>query len=92
VLFVDVTAYQDNRPLTFGVRAKLATVDGPRVIWTYDEILSAADPAVAGSAQAHARAAAPAGLPVDISSSALQSPSRFAAYVADTVFGTLPPR
>jgi hypothetical protein len=92
VLFVDVTAYQDNRPLTFGVRAKLATVTGPRVIWTYDEILSAADPAVAGSARAHARATARADLPVDLSASALQSPSRFAAYVAATVFGTLPPR
>ncbi len=92
VLFVDITSYRDFRPLTMGVRAKLALFAGPRVIWTYDEVLSTANTAVANSAQDHARATGPGGLPVDLSSSALQSPSRFAAYVADTTFGTLPPR
>lgn len=92
VLFIDVTAYRDHRPLALGVRAKLATVTGPRLVWSYDEILSNASPAVAASAQARARAIGSASLPVDLSPSALQSPSRFAAYVADAVFGTLPPR
>lgn len=92
VLFVDVTAYRDHRPLALGVRAKLATVAGPQLVWSYDEILSNASPAVAASAQAHARAAGSASLPVDLSHGVLQSPSRFATYVADTVFRTLPPR
>jgi hypothetical protein len=92
VLFVDVTAYCDHRPLALGVRAKLARVAGPWLVWSIDEILSTDDPAVAAAAQLYARNNAPAGLPVDVSASALQSPSRFAAYVAASVFGTLPPR
>ena len=92
VLFVDLTVYRDFRPLTLGIRAKLATLGGPRVLWSYDEILSTESPAVAAGAQEHARTARASGLPVDLGSSALQSPSRFAAYAADTVFGTLPPR
>ncbi len=92
VLFVDVTAYRDYRPLVLGVRAKLATFDGPRILWSFDEILSAESPAVAASAEAHARLSRASGLPVDLGATGLQSPVRFAAYVADTVFGTLPPR
>lgn len=92
VVFVDVTTYSDLRPLSLGVRIKLALFDGPRVVWTYDEILSTADPAIAAGAKAYVRGHAAPGLPVDLSPSALQSPSRFAAYVASTAFGTLPPR
>ncbi len=92
VLFVDVTAYRDHRPLTLGLRAKLATVAGPRLLWSYDEILSTDDATLAEAAQAYARANARAGVPVDLSAGILQSPSRFAAFAADTVFGTLPPR
>lgn len=92
VLFVDVTAYRDFRPLAIGVRAKLATFDGPKILWSYDELLSAENPAIAAGALAHARTARASGLPVDLGATGLQSPSRFAAYVADTVFGTLPPR
>jgi hypothetical protein len=92
VLFVDVTAYRDFRPLAIGVRAKLATVADTRLVWSYDEILSGADEGVANSARQHARSGDRSDLPVSLSPSVLQSPSRFAAYVADTVFGTLPPR
>jgi hypothetical protein len=92
VLFVDVTAYRDHRPLTLGLRAKLATIAGPRLLWSYDEILTTDDAALAASALEHARANARAGLPVDLSPGVLQSPSRFAAFAADTVFSTLPPR
>ena len=92
VVFVDLTSYRDLRPLAIGVRAKLATAPEPRLVWSYDELLSAADPGVANSAKADARTRRASDLPVDLSASVLQSPSRFAAYVAATAFGTLPPR
>ena len=92
VMFVDLTAYRDDRPLGLGIRAKLALTADASVAWGFDEILSAADPAVASGARAYVRAANPPGQPVDLSPSALQSPSRFAAYAAATIFGTLPPR
>jgi hypothetical protein len=92
LLFVDLTAFRDQRPLALGVRARLVAVAGPRVVWSFDEIVSGADPAVGRSALLHARAGNRSDLPLDTSYRVLQSPSEFAAYVADTVFGTLPPR
>lgn len=92
VLFTDLTTYEPYRPLTLGLRAKLATVREVRLVWTFDEVLSARDPAVANSARRHFLRGDRAAQPVDLSPAALQSPSRFAAYVAETMFGTLPPR
>lgn len=92
VMFVDVTAYRDHRPLGLGIRAKLALVSDSSLVWGFDEILSVADPAVASGAREYVRTANPPGQPVDLSPSALQSPSRFAAYAASTIFSTLPPR
>lgn len=92
VLFVDLTAYDAYRPLVVGFRAKLATAREVRLVWTFDEIISAANPAVANSARRHYLAADRSGQPVDLSQTALQNPARFAGFAADVMFGTLPPR
>lgn len=92
VLFTDLTTYEPYRPLTLGLRAKLATVRDVRLVWTFDEVISARDPAVANAARRHFLRGDRVAQPVDLSPAALQSPSRFAAYVAETMFGTLPPR
>jgi hypothetical protein len=91
VLFVDLTAYSAYRPLTLGLRAKLATLDGTRILWTFDTLFSAADPAVANAARHHFLGADRAGIPADFTPSVLQSPSRFAGYAATAMFATLPP-
>lgn len=92
VLFIDLTEYRPYRPLGVGFRAKLATVQDVHLIWSFDEAFSATNPAVENSAR-HYYIAQSAGNPsVDMTASALQSPSRFAAYAADAMFGTLPPR
>jgi hypothetical protein len=92
VLFVDLTSYQAYRPLALGVRAKLATIEQTRLLWTFDEIFSADDPAVSNSVRHYYGAADPSGMPLDTAKGALQSPSKFAAYVAAATFNTLPPR
>lgn len=92
VMFVDVTAFQGYRPLSLGIRAKLATVDQTRLVWTFDEIFSADDPAVGNSVQLYYGAADPSGIPLDARRGGLQSPGKFAAYVAAATFHTLPPR
>ena len=92
VLFVDLTSYQAYRPLTMGVRAKLATVEQTRLLWTFDEIFSLSDPLVGNSVRHFYGAADPSGIPSDAANGALQSPSKFAAYVAAATFNTLPPR
>jgi hypothetical protein len=92
VLFTDITAYQPYRPQTIGLRGKLATVKDVRLVWTFDEIISASDPAVANSARRRPVAAAQGRGPVDLSPGTLLSPTRFAGFAADEMFRTLPPR
>ena len=92
VLFVDVTAFRGYRPLTLGIRAKLATVEQTRLIWTFDEIFSADDPAVSNSVRRFYGVSDASGIPLNPAHGALQSPGKFAAYVAAATFNTLPPR
>jgi len=92
VLFIDLTVYKPYRPITIGVRTKLATLGNDvRLLWTFDNVFSADDPAVANSARRHFLNADRGGVPADLTPSALQSPARFAAYVAAATFATLPP-
>lgn len=91
ILFVDVTMLESQRPLGIGLRARLATVDGLRLIWVFDNLFSAADPAVANSARRHELDRDGGGLPADMTLGVLQSPGRFATYAADAMFRTLPP-
>ena len=92
VLFIDVTAYRGYRPLVLGIRSKLATVEQTRLLWSFDEIFSADDAAVGNSVRHFYGSADPSGIPVDASRAGLQSPGKFAAYVAAATFNTLPPR
>jgi hypothetical protein len=90
VLFVDLTAYGPYRPLTLGIRAKLATVADRRIVWSFDEIFDANQPTVTNAVRHFYLHDEMGDVPFDRSSDALSSPSRFAAYAADTVFHTLP--
>jgi hypothetical protein len=92
VLFVDVTSYRGYRPLVLGIRAKLATVEQTRLLWSFDEIFSADDPSVGNSVRHFYGMTDVSGIPLDASNAALQSPSKFAAYVGSATFDTLPPR
>jgi len=93
VLFVDLTAFNAYRPLALGLRAKLAVLDpaaGAQLLWSFDNLFSAADSAVANAARHH-YLDADRGVPADLSVAALLSPSRFAGYAASAMFSTLPP-
>ncbi|MBI3885838.1 MAG: hypothetical protein HY302_08955 [Opitutae bacterium] len=93
VLFVDVTNYSPYPPLRLGVRAKLAATATGELVWSFDTIFSAADPAVANAAKLYAMGGRKAPRPpVELSSSVLQSPTQFGAYAAAAAFATLPPR
>jgi hypothetical protein len=91
VLFVDLTVFRAYRPLAIGLRAKLATVDGTRLIWTFDTVFSADNPAVANSARHHVLTGDRGDVPTDLSPAVLQSPGHFAGYAATAMFATLPP-
>ncbi|MCX6953343.1 MAG: hypothetical protein NTV51_14410 [Verrucomicrobia bacterium] len=91
VLFVDITVFRAYRPLALGLRGKLATIDGSRLVWTFDDVFSADNPAVANSARHHNLTTDRGDVPADLSPAVLQSPARFADYVASAMFATLPP-
>jgi hypothetical protein len=91
-LFVDITAYRAYRPLSLGIRAKLAEVSDRRLIWSFDEVFSMTDPSIVNAVRHFYMADEYTSAPFDLSTDALDSPGRFASYVADTVFKTLPPR
>ena len=90
VVFVDLTVYRPYPPLGIGLRAKLATTEGTRLIWTFDEVFSADDIRVANAARNHFLDL-DRRVPADMTHGVLQSPSRFTAYAAAAMFRTLPP-
>ena len=92
VLFVDLTQYQPYPPLSVGFRAKLAIIKDVRLVWTFDDTFSSADPAVINSIQRVSRQDGAPRSPVDMSVGTFQSPRRFAAYAIETMFDTIPPR
>jgi hypothetical protein len=93
VLFVEVTAFRAYPPLTLGIRGRLVTTDSQESLWACDELFDAAAPSVRNAARRHAARPAPQpGAPGDLSHTILQSPDRFAAYVAASLLSTLPAR
>jgi hypothetical protein len=91
VLFVDLTVYRAYHPLAVGLRAKLATIDSAHLVWTFDNVYSADDPAVASSAVQYLKSRDQNGLPSDMIAVDLESPVRFATYASSSMFSTLPP-
>ncbi|HEY5228711.1 MAG TPA: hypothetical protein VIJ19_09225 [Opitutaceae bacterium] len=91
VIFVDVTVYQAYQPLQIGLRAKLAMIDDSHLVWSFDNLFSTEDPAVASSATKYLQNREPVMLPSDLSPVVLESPSQFAGYVVSAMFATLPP-
>ena len=91
VMFIDVTASSTYQPLVLGLRAKLASTDGT-ILWAFDTLFAARDPAVANAARRYDRQRHPSADPGDTSYTVLRSPARFADYAAAAAFATLPPR
>ena len=94
VLFVDITSYHPIRPITIGVRAKLALTAGGRLCWSFDDVFSAGDPTVLAELKKYYAAAGGdrGEVPANLPEAALISPSRYGAYCAYATFGTLPAR
>jgi len=92
VLFIDLTVNRPYKPMALGFRARIVDLRNMTVIWAIDSLFDSSDPAVAHSAMEFAVNTTYNPHPVDNSGSILQSPRAFAAFVADTMFNTLPTR
>lgn len=91
VMFVDLTVYHPYSPLALGIRSKLATINGVKLVWAFDNVFSADNPAVAAAARHYFLNDGDQGVPGDLTPAVLQSPSRFGTYAAHATFATLPP-
>lgn len=89
VLFTDLTLYRPYRPLAIGVRSKLVSLDSLDILWAADRVVDSSDPATAEAAVHFAD-------PITKASSdranqvILQSPRRYAGFVAHEIYSTLP--
>lgn len=92
VLLSDLTVNQHYRPIALGVRTKLVDLQSGRIIWSVDTVFDSADPEIANAARHFAGAATDNPYPFDMTGSILQSPRRFADFVAFSLFRTLPRR
>lgn len=92
VLFEDLTHYSPYQPIAIGVRARLVSAIDGTVLWSFDALFDGAQPSVAVAARDYYLAQGRPAYPLENSSGIMQSPSRFAKYVAHAMFGTLPPR
>jgi len=92
ILFQDLTHYAPYQPISIGVRAKLVSAIDGTVLWSFDTLFDGAQPSVAVAARDYYLSQGRPAYPLENSSSMMQSPSRFAKYVAHAMFGTLPPR
>ena len=92
VLFLDLTHYSPYQPIAVGVRAKLATTDNGRGLWSFDCMFDSAQPDVAAAARSYHAENSKQSYPLHDSSAVFQSPARYAKYVAHATFATLPPR
>jgi hypothetical protein len=92
ILFQDLTQYSPYQPISMGARAKLVSAIDGRVLWAFDAIFDGGQPSVAVAAHEYYMRQGRPSYPLENSAGIMQSPSRFAKYVAYAMFGTLPPR
>lgn len=91
LLQVDVLAYHPYKPMAIGVRTTLARAGDGVVLWAADDHFQAGNPAVARSAERFGQDRYRPSYPAPGGESMLLSPTRFAHFVAATLFSTLPP-
>jgi len=95
VLFTDLTYYRPYQPLAIGLRSKLIDVRTGRIRWAFDHLFDASSLETATAAKGYYVATTPWRLPVEpilpeeSGAPVLQSPSRFAKYVAWEAFRSL---
>lgn len=93
ILFIDLTAYSPYPPLKLGIRSKLVDISSGEILWAFDNLFDANEPAVANAARRHyLDFNSPEGAKGDLSSTVLQNPTRFGSYAAFSTFVTLPKR
>ena len=89
IIFTDMPVYRPYRPINIAVRSKLVQIPDMQILWSANGILDSGDPGIAASALQYAdrNVHGPCG---GTSQVILQSPRRYASFVANGLYGTLP--
>jgi len=89
IVFTDMPVYRPYRPINIAVRSKLVQIPGMQILWSANGILDSAEPGIAAAALQYAERNlhGPGGGAAQL---ILQSPRRYAAFVANGLYGTLP--
>ena len=89
VVFTDMPVYRPYRPIDIGVRSKLVQLPDMQILWSANGILDSGEPGIAASAVQFAERDLH-GPGMGNAQLILQSPRRYAAFVANGLYGTLP--
>ena len=90
VLFTDLTHFSPYRPVSMGVRTKLVAVSTGQIRWASDTVFDAGNSSVAEAAKRFQVACSNEHQPLSTDGgSILQSPTRFAKYVASETYSSL---
>ncbi|MEI6034841.1 MAG: hypothetical protein WCS65_11255 [Verrucomicrobiae bacterium] len=89
IVFTDMPLYRPYRPINIAVRSKLAQTSDMQILWSASGILDSSEPGIAASALQYADRNLHGPGSGD-SQLILQSPRRYAAFVANGLYGTLP--
>lgn len=89
IVFTDMPVYRPYRPINIAVRSKLVQVSDMEMLWSASGVMDSAEPGIAASASQYAERNLH-GTGKNGAQLILQSPRRYAAFVANGLYGTVP--
>ena len=92
VLFTDLTHYYPYKPISIGVRCKLADAVTGEVLWSADSVYHAGSQQTQAAALHFQKEQSSTQFPLQDTGAILQSPRYFSRFVASTLMDTLPSR
>lgn len=92
VLFTDLTNFSPYQPISIGVRTRLVSAVDGTALWSFDAVFDGARPDVQAAVSRYHDALSRPAYPLEDPAAIMQSPSRFAKYVAHATYETIPSR
>lgn len=92
ILQTEITTFRPYKPILIGIKSRLFTSSANQVLWSCDELFDAGNEKIAMGARLFAEKELEQPYPLQSSYSALISPQRFASFVGQALFETIPPR
>ena len=92
VLLTDITHYYPYKPISIGLRCKLADASTGEILWSADTVYNSGNQEIQVAALHFQKKKSGSPFPLEDSGSILQSPRYFSRFVASSVLDTLPRR